>query len=68
MEYVNEKLEEFNQFFNCSGRIYQKKDNNYSLEFSTLPSLEIMKQFYDIDTPCLKRKQQKYYDCLELRK
>lgn len=61
-------LEEFNQFFDGSGRIYQKKDNNYSLEFSTLPSLEIMKQFYNIDTPCLKRKQQKYYDCLELRK
>lgn len=61
-------LEEINQYFNYTGKIYQTKDKNYSLEFSTLPSLNILEQFYNIDTPCLKRKQQKYYNYLELRK
>lgn len=61
-------LEEVNEYFDYTGRIYQKKDKNYSLEFSTLPSLNIMEQFYNIDTPCLERKKQKYYDCLKLRK
>ena len=40
----------------------------YSLEFSTLPSLEILKNFYELNTPCLKRKYEKYQEILILRK
>lgn len=60
-------LEDIKNYFN-SGYIYQDKRNKvYSLEFSTLKSLDIMKDFYKIDSPCLIRKKEKYLKCLELR-
>ena len=52
-------LEEINLFFQNKGNIYIK-ENNYSLEFSTLSSLAIMEKFYKINTPCLVRKKEKY--------
>lgn len=61
-------LEDINNYFNNKGKIYKdKRSETYSLEFSTLPSLDIMKIFYEIPTPYLKRKKQKYLECLELR-
>lgn len=65
--YTKGILEEINAFFNNTGKIYNKQNRCYSLEFSTLPSLKILEQFYLLETPCLKRKQQKYYDFLKLR-
>ena len=58
-------LEEIQQFFN-NGHIYPHK-NNYELDFSTTPSLEIMNSFYILDTPYLKRKKEKYEEALKIR-
>ena len=62
-------LEEINAYFDNKGKYYQKKYNGicYDLSFSTLPSIEIMKKFYEIDTPCLIRKKEKFNDYLNLR-
>lgn len=62
-------LDEINTFFNNQGYFYQRKNNGitYDLSFSTLPSLNIMKGFYEIDTPCLIRKKEKYENALKLR-
>lgn len=60
-------LKEINDFLNNQGNIYSHNKNNYSLEFSTLPSLNIMKQFYDLDTPYLERKKEKYQEALLIR-
>lgn len=69
VSHTKEILEQINNFFNKQGYIYQ--DNRkilYSLEFSTLPSLKILKNFYKLNTPCLKRKYEKYQEILILRK
>lgn len=58
-------LEEIQQFFN-NGHIYLH-ENNYELDFSTTPSLEIMNSFYILDTPYLKRKKEKYEEALKIR-
>lgn len=62
-------LEEINEYFEKKGSYYQKKYNGicYDLTFSTLPSIEIMKKFYKIETPCLIRKKNKFYEYLNLR-
>lgn len=66
--YKNEFLNDINIFFNNTGYIYQdKRTKVYTLEFSTIPSLNIMKSFYELETPCLIRKKKKYLECLELR-
>lgn len=59
-------LEEIKDYFN-GGNIYLTQNNNYSLEFSTLSSLDILQQFYNLDTPCLSRKYNKYLDALNIR-
>lgn len=60
-------LEQIKDYFN-DGSVYQdKRTLTYSLEFSTIPSLLIMEQFYALDTPCLERKKQKYLEFLKLR-
>lgn len=60
-------LKNIQNFFN-DGSIYQdKRTKVYSLEFSTLPSLKIMEQFYKINSPYLQRKKDKYDECLLLR-
>lgn len=67
VSHTRDILEDIKNYFN-SGNIYQdKRTEVYSLEFSTHPSIEIMNKFYNISTPCLKRKHQKYLDYLELR-
>ena len=58
-------LEEIKDYFN-SGNIYPK-NGNYSLEFSTIASLNILRSFYELNTPCLQRKHNKYLDCLKIR-
>ena len=63
-------LEQINNFFENKGYVYssnRSKNIVYDLEFSTLPSLNILKQFYELNTPCLKRKYDKYLKILELR-
>ena len=63
-------LEQINNFFNNKGHIYSSqrtKNIIYELDFSTLPSLDILKQFYELDTPCLIRKYEKYLNILKLR-
>lgn len=67
VSHTKDILEDIKNYFN-SGNIYQdKRTGVYSLEFSTHPSMEIMNKFYNISTPCLKRKHQKYLNYLELR-
>ena len=60
-------LEEINIYFNNIGYIYHHNNNDYILEFSTIPSLNIMKQFYKLKTPYLKRKKEKYDEAILLR-
>lgn len=64
--YTKSILEEIQDFFK-NGYIYKTNRNLYSLEFSTTPSLQIMEQFYNLDTPFLARKKEKYLDCLKIR-
>lgn len=60
-------LEEIKKYFN-NGYIYQdKRTKVFSLEFSTQPSLNIMKSFYNLDTAYLNRKKEKYLEYLDLR-
>lgn len=68
--YTKTILEQINDYFGKIGYIYEKKSSKniaYELDFSTMPSLNILKRFYEIDTPCLKRKYQKYLNILKLR-
>lgn len=67
--YTKGILEEINEYFNDKGSFYQRKGPRpyYDLSFSTLASLEIMKKFYEIETPCLVRKKEKFNDYLNLR-
>lgn len=66
--HTKEILEDINIYFENKGNIYQDKRNKlYSLEFSTIPSINIMDKFYKLDTPYLKRKKLKYLDYLKLR-
>ena len=66
--YTKKMLEDIKNYFG-NGNIYQDKRNKiYSLEISTLPSLNIMKNFYEINTPYLCRKKEKYLEALKLRK
>ena len=66
--YTREILEEIQKFIK-EGYIYSdsRRDQLFSLELSTLPSLRLMESFYSLDTPCLERKKQKYFECLKLR-
>ena len=68
--YTKEILEEIVDFLGIHGNIYTDKRRTqlYSLEFSTIPSLQVLDKFYQLDTPCLPRKRDKYLACLELRK
>lgn len=61
-------LEEFTEVLGEKFSILERKDGNYSLEYSTLPSLRIMQKFYEIDSPYLKRKKEKYLRALDIRK
>lgn len=58
-------LEEISDYFKA-GSIYPH-GNNFELDFSTLPALSIMQSFYNLDTPCLKRKKEKYLEALKIR-
>lgn len=65
--HTREILEEIQKYFN-NGYIYQdKRTKVFSLEFSTIPSLNIMESFYKLDTAYLSRKKEKYLECLNLR-
>lgn len=63
--HTKEILEEISYFFKI-GNIYPH-GKNFELDFSTSPTLKIMKLFYDLDTPCLKRKKEKYLKALKIR-
>lgn len=67
--YTENILKEINEYFDNKGKYYQTKNNGtcYELVFSTIPSIDIMKKFYDIHTPCLIRKKNKFSDYLNLR-
>lgn len=58
-------LEEISYFFRA-GKIYSH-GQNFELDFSTNPTLSIMESFYNLDTPCLKRKKEKYLEALKIR-
>lgn len=58
-------LEEISYFFKA-GNIYPH-GKDFELDFSTNPTLKIMELFYDLDTPCLKRKKEKYLEALKIR-
>ncbi len=63
--HTKEILEEISYFFRA-GNIYSH-GKDFELDFSTNPTLKIMKLFYDLDTPCLKRKKEKYLKALKIR-
>lgn len=63
--HAKEILEEISDFFKA-GNIYSYGEN-FELDFSTNSALKIMKSFYDLDTPCLKRKKEKYLEALKIR-
>lgn len=66
--YTKEILKQIAKFLDLQGGIYlSKRQQLYSLEFSTLPSIEILNKFYSLDTPCLKRKKDKYNKFIQLR-
>lgn len=62
-------LNEINEFFDNKGYIYSRKNGGicYELTFSTTTALKIMKEFYNLNTPCLLRKKEKYEEALKLR-
>lgn len=60
-------LEEIKEYFNINCSLYKDARNLWHLEYSTIPSLEIMKRFYDLDTPFLERKFNKYQEALKIR-
>ena len=63
--HTKEILEEISYFFK-TGNIYSH-GKDFELNFSTNPTLKIMKLFYNLDTPCLKRKKEKYLEALKIR-
>ena len=63
--HTKEILEEISYFFRA-GNIYSH-GKDFELNFSTNPTLKIMQLFYDLDTPCLKRKKEKYLEALKIR-
>ena len=63
--HTKEILEEISYFFRA-GNIYSH-GKDFELDFSTNPTLKIMELFYDLDTPCLKRKKEKYLEALKIR-
>ena len=66
--YTRKILDDINEYFNDEGHVYESNRNGvYSLEFSTLKSLNIMDSFYNLDTRYLPRKKEKYLECLEIR-
>lgn len=67
--YTKEILEQIIEYLNLQGYIYpdKRREQLFSLEFSTLPSIEILNRFYALDTPCLKRKKDKYDEFIQLR-
>ena len=65
ISHTKEILEEISYFFRA-GNIYSH-GKDFELDFSTNPTLKIMELFYDLDTPCLKRKKEKYLEALKIR-
>lgn len=63
--HTKEILEEISYFFKA-GNIYSH-GKDFELDFSTNPTLKIMELFYNLDTPCLKRKKEKYLEALKIR-
>lgn len=63
--HTKEILEEISYFFKA-GNIYSH-GKDFELNFSTNPTLKIMELFYKLDTPCLKRKKEKYLEALKIR-
>lgn len=60
-------LNDIKEYFG-SGSIYKdKRTGAYTLSFSTVSSIAIMNNFYALDTPCLNRKKEKFYEYLKLR-
>lgn len=59
-------LKEIQGFLSC-GKIYEKKGDCYELDFSTSFANSLMEKFCSLDTPCLKRKKDKYLEYKALR-
>lgn len=62
-------LEQIIEYLGLQGYIYSNKRRGqlFSLEFSTLSSIEILNKFYTLSTPYLKRKKDKYDEFIQLR-
>ena len=60
-------LDEINEYFENKGHVYPVDRKGYSLEFSTLPSINIMNKFYSHESPCLQRKKDKFFNAMEMR-
>lgn len=58
-------LEEIQNFLSI-GKIYPK-GKCYELDFSTVAANQLMEKFYELETPCLKRKREKYLKYKTLR-
>lgn len=63
--HTKEILEEIQQVISQKTYLYySEKRNVYSLEMSTIPSIDFLKTIYSIETPCLKRKYNKYLEAI----
>jgi len=60
VSYTENILKEIQDFIPQKSYIYYTNRNLYSLELSTIPSLEFLTSIYSIKTPQLDRKYQKY--------
>lgn len=70
VSHTEEILKEFQEVIKQKCDIYiNTRDNHilYSLEFSTLPALDFLKELYSLNTPYLQRKYDKYLEILKIR-
>lgn len=67
VSYTRKILEEIKNFIPQKSSIYQDSRGLYSLELSTLPSLSFLNDIYNLNTPKLQRKYDKYLEALKLR-
>lgn len=70
VSYTKNILQEIQATIKQKSSIYTNSRDNrilYSLELSTLPALDFLKDIYSLDTPYLQRKYDKYLEILNIR-
>lgn len=67
VSHTKEILEEIKNFLPYKSHLYCDNRKLFSLELSTMPSLNFLQTIYNLDTPKLQRKYDKYLEALTLR-